>query len=106
MLASRWGALHPPSQSKSHRLPSRPDSIMLAHRTHHAILSQSGAGPTVPGPLQYHMTLAYHHDKKTPIHVLIAALTTRAYYYARGTSDAGLTLHHSTITPRKSRPPT
>src|SRR4051812_44249448 len=29
--------------------------------------------------------LAYHHDKKTPIHLLIAGLTTRDYHYARGT---------------------
>src|SRR3954471_9136717 len=35
--------------------------------------------PTAPGPPQYHTTLVYHHDKETPIHLLIAGHTTRAY---------------------------
>src|SRR5437588_7885597 len=58
-------------------------SLSTGHSS--AILSQSGAGPTAPGPLQYHTTLAYHHDKKTPIHLFITGLTMRAYPHARGT---------------------
>src|SRR4051812_30324851 len=50
-----------------------------------ALLSQTDAGHTAPEPPQYHTTLAYHHDKKTPIHLLIAGHTTRAYHHARGT---------------------
>src|SRR3954471_4693420 len=95
-----------PRRWSSHRLPSRLDSTKLAHRTQHAILSQSGAGPTAPGPLQYHTTLAYHHDKKTPIRLLIVGLTTRAYHHARGTlrhrSYSPLLYHHAQGSPSPS----
>ena len=65
-----------------------------------AILSQIGAGPTTPGPPQYHTMLAYHHDKKTPTHLLIAVLTTRAYHHARGTLSTQVllsTLYHHVL---------
>src|SRR5438270_17262 len=82
---SRRGKPIPHHRSKSHRLPSRPDSTCPPSGYCTAIMSQSAPDQTVPGPPQYHTTLAYHHDKKTPTHLLIACLTTRAYHHARGT---------------------
>src|SRR5436189_4797949 len=82
---SRRGKPIPRRRSKSHRLPSRPDSTCSPSGYCTAIISQPAPDQTVPGPPQYHTTLTYHHDKEMPIHLLIAGLTTRAYHHARGT---------------------
>src|SRR4051812_2506268 len=79
------GSSIPRRRSKSHRLPSRPDSTCSPSGYCTAIMSQSVPDQTVPGPPQYHTTLAYHHDKEIPIHLLIAGHTTKAYHHARGT---------------------
>src|SRR3954467_9362017 len=75
--------LHPSSQveSPSTITPRLGKSSSTGHSN--AILSQTGAGPTAPRPPQYHTTLAYHHDKETPIHLFTAGLTTRAHNHAR-----------------------
>src|SRR3954471_22891421 len=57
----------------------------LIHRTQQCPPESNWHRSYGPWPPQYHMTLAYHHDKETPIHLLIAGLTTRAYHHARGT---------------------
>ena len=82
---SHRGKLRPSSQveSPSTITPRLGKSSSTGHSS--AILSQTGAGPTAPGPPQYHTKLTYYHDKKMPIHLLIAGLTTRAYHHARGT---------------------
>src|SRR4051812_27055263 len=83
---SRREMLHPSSQveeSPSTVTPRLGKRLSTGHRS--AILSQSAPDQTAHGPPQYHTTLAYHHDKKTPIHLLITSLTTRGYHHARGT---------------------
>src|SRR3954470_8496260 len=83
---SRRGMLYPSSQVEeslstvTSRLGKR---LSTGHSS--AILSQPAPDQTAHGPPQYHTTLTYHHDKKTPTHLLIAGLTTSAYHHARGT---------------------
>src|SRR4051812_24802444 len=78
--------LHPSSQVEESLSTVTPRlSKRLSTRHSSAILSQPVPDQTAHGPPQYHTTLAYHHDKKTPTHLLIAGLTTRAYHHARGT---------------------
>src|SRR4051812_15418830 len=74
---SRRGMLHPSLQveeSPSTIMPRLGESLSTGHNS--AILSQSVPDQTAHGPQHYHTTLAYHHDKKTPTHLLIAGLTT------------------------------
>src|SRR4051812_33052602 len=78
--------LHPSSQveeSPSTVTPRLGKSSSTGHSS--AILSQPAPDQTAHGPPQYHTTLAYHHDKKTPTHLLIAGLNRRAYHHPRGT---------------------
>src|SRR3954466_6599367 len=77
-------------RSKSHRLPSCPDSLRPTHRAQHASLSQPAPDQTAHGPLTVLYDASARHSKRAPTHTRV-----RVHYGSvpsrRGTSGAGHT---------------
>src|SRR3954464_15884477 len=93
----------PYCRSKSHRLPSRPDSLRPAHRAQHASLSQLTPDQTAHGPFTVSHNASARHSKRAPTHPRV-----RVHYGSvpsrRGTSGAGHT-PQATPSRRGTRPP-
>src|SRR3954464_15141624 len=93
----------PYCRSKSHRLPSRPDSLRPAHRAQHASLSQLTPDQTAHGPFTVSHNASARHSKRAPTHPRV-----RVHYGSipsrRGISGA---CHTPQATPsrRGTRPP-
>src|SRR3954471_4080331 len=96
------GCSIPRRRSKSHRLPSRPDSLRPAHSAQHASLSQHAPDHTAHGPLTVSHNASIRHSKRAPTH-----LRVRVHYGSvpsrRGTSGAGHT-PQATPSRRGTRP--
>src|SRR3954471_19980891 len=66
---SRRGKLYPSSQVEESPFTATPRLDKLALRILHCHNESTGAGPDRPWASTVSRTLAYHHDKKMPIHL-------------------------------------